>query len=105
MDAERLLRLLKEHRVDFVIIGATAFPVYGYARATLDMDILTMRAYRQTLSSSNRLLKNSQDTQAAQKGADARRICKRLRRRTGKYADEAARQATQQMRLFQQPAQ
>ena len=54
--------------------------------------------------SSGRLLKNSQDTQAAQKGADARRIRKRLRRRTGKYADEAARQATKPMRLFQQPA-
>ncbi len=39
MDTENLLRLLKEHRVDFVIIGATAFPVHGYARATLDIDI------------------------------------------------------------------
>ena len=40
MDTEGLLRLLKEHNVDFVIIGATAFPVYGYVRATLDIDIL-----------------------------------------------------------------
>ena len=39
MDTESLLRLLKEHKVDFVIIGATAFPVYGYARSTLDIDI------------------------------------------------------------------
>lgn len=39
MDIEGLLRLLKEHKVDFVIIGATAFPVHGYARATLDIDI------------------------------------------------------------------
>jgi predicted nucleotidyltransferase len=39
MDTEGLLKSLKEHRVDFVIIGATAFPVYGYARATLDIDI------------------------------------------------------------------
>ena len=39
MDTENLLRLLKEHKVDFVVIGATAFPVYGYARATLDIDI------------------------------------------------------------------
>jgi predicted nucleotidyltransferase len=39
MDTEDLLRLLKEHRVEFIIIGATAFPVYGYARATLDIDI------------------------------------------------------------------
>ncbi len=39
MDTESLLRLLKEHKVDFVIIGATAFPIHGYARATLDIDI------------------------------------------------------------------
>lgn len=25
--------------MDFIIIGATAFPVYGYARATLDIDL------------------------------------------------------------------
>ena len=39
MDTERLLRLLKENRVKFVIIGATAFPAHGYSRATLDIDI------------------------------------------------------------------
>jgi predicted nucleotidyltransferase len=39
MDAERLLQLLKENKVRFVIIGATAFPVHGYSRATLDIDI------------------------------------------------------------------
>lgn len=39
MDTEDLLRSLKEHKVDFVIIGATAFPVHGYARASLDVDI------------------------------------------------------------------
>ncbi|UCB56723.1 MAG: nucleotidyltransferase [Candidatus Omnitrophota bacterium] len=39
MGTERLLKLLKGHKVDFVIIGATAFPLYGYARATLDIDI------------------------------------------------------------------
>lgn len=39
MDTEKLLRSLKENKVDFVVIGATAFPVYGYARATLDIDI------------------------------------------------------------------
>ena len=39
MDTEKLLRLLKEHKVDFVIIGATAFPIHGYARSTLDIDI------------------------------------------------------------------
>ena len=39
MDTERLLRLLKENRVVFIVIGASAFPAYGYARATLDIDI------------------------------------------------------------------
>lgn len=39
MDTENLLKLLKENKVDFVIIGATAFAVYGYSRATLDIDI------------------------------------------------------------------
>ena len=40
MDTESLLKSLKEHKVRFVIIGATAFPVHGYSRATLDIDIL-----------------------------------------------------------------
>lgn len=39
MDTEGLLKSLKEHSVDFIVIGATAFPVHGYARATLDIDI------------------------------------------------------------------
>lgn len=39
MDTESLLKLLNEHDVRYVVIGATAFPVHGYARATLDIDI------------------------------------------------------------------
>jgi len=39
MDIENLLRLLKENKVKFVVIGASAFPVYGYSRTTLDTDI------------------------------------------------------------------
>ena len=39
MDTEDLLRFLNAHKVEFVIIGATAFPIHGYARATLDIDI------------------------------------------------------------------
>ena len=39
MQTEQLLKLLKENHVKFVIIGATAFPVHGYSRATLDIDI------------------------------------------------------------------
>jgi predicted nucleotidyltransferase len=39
VDTEGLLKSLKEHKVKFVIIGATAFPVHGYSRATLDIDV------------------------------------------------------------------
>ncbi|MFH1684139.1 MAG: nucleotidyltransferase [Candidatus Margulisiibacteriota bacterium] len=39
MDIENLLKLLKEYKVRFVIIGAMAFPLYGYSRTTLDTDI------------------------------------------------------------------
>lgn len=39
MDTEGLIKLLNEFNVEYVIIGATAFPVHGYARATLDLDI------------------------------------------------------------------
>jgi predicted nucleotidyltransferase len=39
VDTQSLLKSLKDHRVKFVIIGATAFPVHGYSRATLDIDI------------------------------------------------------------------
>lgn len=39
MDIENLLRLSRENKVKFVIIGATVFPVHGYSRATLDTDI------------------------------------------------------------------
>ena len=30
MDIEDLLRSLNAHHVEFVIIGATAFPIHGY---------------------------------------------------------------------------
>lgn len=40
MDIERLLRPLNARNVRYVVIGAAAFPVYGYARATLDVDLL-----------------------------------------------------------------
>jgi len=39
MDIESLLKLLKGHKVKFVVIGAMAFPIHGYSRATLDTDI------------------------------------------------------------------
>jgi predicted nucleotidyltransferase len=39
VDTESLLRSLNAHDVRYVVIGATAFPIHGYARATLDIDI------------------------------------------------------------------
>jgi predicted nucleotidyltransferase len=39
VDTESLLKSLKGRKVQFIIIGATAFPVHGYSRATLDIDI------------------------------------------------------------------
>ena len=39
MDTEGLLKSLSANRARFVVIGATAFPVHGYARATLDLDL------------------------------------------------------------------
>jgi predicted nucleotidyltransferase len=39
MDTESLLKSLNDHKVRYVIIGATAFPVHGYVRATIDIDI------------------------------------------------------------------
>jgi predicted nucleotidyltransferase len=39
VDIESLLRSLNAHEVEYVLIGATAFPVHGYARATLDVDV------------------------------------------------------------------
>lgn len=39
MDTEGLLKSLSANRARYVVIGATAFPVHGYARATLDVDL------------------------------------------------------------------
>jgi predicted nucleotidyltransferase len=39
MDTESLLQSLNASRARYVVIGATAFPVHGYARATLDVDL------------------------------------------------------------------
>ena len=39
MDIPSLLDTLNGHDCRFVVIGALAFPHYGYARATLDIDI------------------------------------------------------------------
>ncbi len=39
MDTKKLLKLLKDHKVRFVVIGATACIAHGYTRLTKDIDI------------------------------------------------------------------
>ena len=39
MDVKKLLKLLKDRKVCFVVIGATAGMVHGYSRLTKDLDI------------------------------------------------------------------
>jgi predicted nucleotidyltransferase len=39
MDIESLLKSLNAHCAEYVVIGARAFPVHGYSRSTLDIDI------------------------------------------------------------------
>lgn len=39
LDPERLIRTLRRHRVDFILIGALAARLYGFPRLTADADI------------------------------------------------------------------
>jgi predicted nucleotidyltransferase len=56
MDIENLLKLLKEHKVEFIVIGAMAFPIHGYGRTTLDTDIF-IRPTRENAGNTLRALK------------------------------------------------
>lgn len=40
LDAERILRVLAEHSVDYVIIGGLAVQTHGHVRTTVDIDVL-----------------------------------------------------------------
>jgi hypothetical protein len=40
LDAERILRALAEHSVDYVIVGGLAVQTHGHVRTTIDVDIL-----------------------------------------------------------------
>lgn len=53
MQISQLIKLFNAHKVDYVIIGASAFPAHGWARVTLDTDFFirptpenAQRAYR-----------------------------------------------------------
>lgn len=39
LDAERILRVLAEHAVDYVIVGGLAVQTYGHVRTTVDIDV------------------------------------------------------------------
>lgn len=55
MDTERLLKLLNDNNVDYVIIGATAFPIHGYSRSALDVDIFIRPTKSNTVQAWNAL--------------------------------------------------
>jgi hypothetical protein len=40
LDAERILRALASHRVDYVIVGGLAVQAHGHLRTTVDIDVL-----------------------------------------------------------------
>ena len=40
LDAERILRALDEHGVDYVLVGGLAVQTHGHMRTTIDVDIL-----------------------------------------------------------------
>lgn len=40
LDAERILRALAEHRVDYVLIGGLAVQTHGHVRTTNDADVI-----------------------------------------------------------------
>jgi predicted nucleotidyltransferase len=57
MDISKLLASFNEHSVRYVVIGATAFPLYGYVRTTLDVDIFiepTLANARRTIAALRR---------------------------------------------------
>jgi len=62
MDIEELLKSLNAHNVEFVIIGATAFPIHGYARATLDIDIFIRPETKNAVRTLNALRDFGYDT-------------------------------------------
>jgi len=57
MDISNLLKSLNAHKVIYVVIGATAFPVHGYTRTTMDIDIF-IKPTRQNARAVIRALKS-----------------------------------------------
>lgn len=57
MDRKKLLKSLNEAHVEYVIIGALAMPVHGFARVTVDIDIFI----RPTLENAQKCLQALQN--------------------------------------------
>ena len=53
MTIQKLLQSLADHKIKFVVIGAVAFPAYGYMRNTYDVDIF----FEPTKANLKRLIK------------------------------------------------
>ncbi len=53
MNVKKLLQLLVDRKVKFVVIGAWAFPAYGYTRNTVDIDLF----FEPTSANAKRLVK------------------------------------------------
>src|SRR5207248_3047264 len=43
LDADTILRTLREHHVEFIVIGGLAVDFHGFPRATKDIDIVPAR--------------------------------------------------------------
>ncbi len=52
---EKLLHLLNEHKVTYVVIGAVAMAAHGYIRATKDIDILILATKKNAVNTLNAL--------------------------------------------------
>jgi hypothetical protein len=40
LDAEQILRVLAQHRVDYVLVGGLAVQTHGHVRTTIDVDVV-----------------------------------------------------------------
>lgn len=58
---EKLLQLLNEHKVTYLVIGATAMAAHGYIRATKDIDILILATKKNAANTMKALQKFGYD--------------------------------------------
>jgi hypothetical protein len=70
LHADRLLRTLAEHDVDYVLIGGVAIQAYGHVRTTIDLDVIAAW----TPENLGRLADALGDLRARLRGIDAERL-------------------------------